>query len=256
MNTVIKILAIFLLISIGVNIWQWINPRTIKAKAEIVYLPGEEKKVIIYSLPDGNQSATVQNSKEYEKATKEARELLETVKSIPDLENEKKITSLISANMKLELGMSEKDMAINDKEKELKQWKDKFNTINLNNNSNEITVSSEVSPKIATTEKREKFYLPKQNYTVITSENPAVKFYGLESYTFKNPKQKDFVELNLKLQGLYFNESLIPYGGVELLFNPDGKFKPIFGYGYFYNNSVQIFEPYFMGGIQYNLIRF
>lgn len=95
-----------------------------------------------------------------------------------------------------------------------------------------------------------------ESYTVITSENPSVKFYGLESYQFKNPRQKDFVELNLKIQGLYLNENIIPYGGAELLFNPDGRLKPIVGYGYFYDRFSGKIYPYWMGGLQFNLLRF
>lgn len=256
MNTLIKILSLALLLSLAGNIWQHFHPRIIKPKAEIVYLPGEEKKVIVYDLPGGTQAATVKTSKEYERATKEAKELLKTVKSIPDLENEKRVTSLIAANMRLELKLSENQMILNDKEKQLKQWKDDHNSVSVNNSTNEVAVTSEISPKVVSSEKRPKFYKPKESYTTITSPNPSAKFYGLESYTFKNPKAKDVLEFNLKFQGLFINKEIIPYGGAELLINPDGKLKPIIGYGYFYDYGSGKLIPYWMGGLQLNLLRF
>lgn len=254
MNTIIKILGIALILSIGVNLWQYYHPREITSKGKVVYLPGEEKKVIVYDLPDATQSATVKASQEYRQATKEAWELLATVKSIPDLENTEKIASLTKANMQLQIDMDASKMTVNDLEKQKKTWVDKWNTVNVDNSKNTSSVISNVDPIVATVEKREKFYKPKELYTVITSQNPSAKFFGLESYTFKNPRQKDFLELNLKLQGLYVDQTLTPYGGAELLFNPDGKFKPIVGYGYFYKDN-KLF-PYFLGGLQYNLIRF
>ena len=250
------ILSVLLLFSVSLNVYWYFYPNIEKIKGETVYLPGEKKETVVYRLPEGNQSATVQNIPDYDRATAAARELLATVKGIPDLENEKKITQLIASNMKLELSLSEKDLALNDKEKQIKTWSDKYNSITVDNLNNTSSVMSEVNPKIATVEKREKFYLPKESYTVITSENPSIKFYGIESYQFKNPRQKDFVELNLKVQGLYINKQIIPYGGAELLFNPNGKLKPIVGYGYFYNNGSGKLFPYWIAGLQFNLIRF
>lgn len=256
MNTLSKIMMVAILLLIGGNLWQWYNPRQIVGKGKVVYLPGEEKKVIVYDLPGGNQSATVKASQEFKQATKEARELIATVKSIPDLENTEKIASLTKANMKMQIDMDASKMTVNDLEQQKKTWTDKFNTITVDNSKNTSSAIANVDPIIATVEKREKFYLPKELYTVITSENPSAKFYGMESYTFKNPRQKDFIELNLKLQGLYVNNTLIPYGGAELIFNPDGKLKPIAGYGYFYNHLSGKLIPYWSAGLQFNLIRF
>lgn len=256
MKTLTSILAVLLLISVALNVWWYYNPHIEKQKGEIVYLPNEKEPTIIYKLTDGNQSATVAIVNDYKRKIANAQELLVKVKSIPDLENQKQISQLTAVNANLELKLSEKDLAINDKDKQVKEWRDKFNTVNVNNSTNDISVISEVSPVIAVTAKRDKFYSPKISYTVITSENPAVKFYGVESYTFKNPKQKDFLELNLKVQGLYLDKQIIPYGGAELLFNPDGKLKPIVGYGYFYNNGTGKILPYWMAGLQFNVIRF
>lgn len=254
-KTISSIVIGILLLSIGGNFYQYYFPRVHKIKGDTVYLEGKKEPTIIYNLPEGNQSATAKIERQYEQKTQSAKELLAQVKNIPDLEKEKEITALMEAKMKLELNLSEKDLAINDKEKQIKEWKDKFNKINVNNETNVVSVISEVSPKIATTEKREKFYLPKETYTVITSENPSVKFYGVESYQFKNPRQKDFLQLNVNAQALYLNEVFIPLTGAEIIFNPNGKIKPKISYGYYYNNISGKLLPYWMGGLSVNLIR-
>lgn len=256
MNKTISSIVIGLLfLSVGVNVYWYYFPRVEKSPGVTVYLPGKSEPTIIYTLPAGNQSSTTKVEQQYQEKTGKAKELLAQVKGIPDLEKEKEITALMAAKMKLELNLSEKDLALNDKEKQIKVWKDKFNSVTVDNVNNTSSVISEVSPKIATTAKRPGIFKPKETYTVITSENPSVKFYGIESYSFKNPKQKDLVELNLKIQGLFVNKTLIPYGGIELLFNPDGKLKPIVGYGYFYDNFSGKLYPYWMAGVQFNLIR-
>lgn len=255
-NLTTTILAALLLLSVGLNIYWYVWPRVKELPGKTVYLPGEKKETIIYKLPDGNQSATVQNVQDYKRATSAARELLATVKGIPDLENQKRITSLLSAQARLELSLSEKDMALNDKDKQIKTWSDKYNSVTVNNSTNTVTSSSEVNPKVATVEKREKFYLPKETYTVITSENPAVKFYGMESYTFKNPKQKAAFELNIQGRGLYLNGEIIPYGGAQAVFNPDGRVRYIVEHGYYYQAQQNKAYPYWLGGLQLNILKF
>lgn len=256
MKTLFKIVSVIAIISLGVNIWQWYNPRVVIGDGKVVYMPGAEIPAIVYDLPNGTQSVTVKNSPEYKQATQQAQEMKELVKYIPDLENTDKIASLTQAKMQLELKLSEKDMTLNDLQKQRKTWEDKYNSVTVDNSTNDVAVTSEVSPIIATVDKREAFYKPKESYTVISSPNTSVKFYGLESFTFKNPKPKDFVELNLKLEGLLLNKSVIPFGGAELVFNPDGKLKPVIGYGYYYDNASGKPIPYWAGGLQFNLLRF
>lgn len=259
MNTLIKVLSIALLVSVVGNVWQYFNPRVKHLKGEVVYIPGSnDKPAIVYELPDGNQAIVGKNKKEYVEATEEATKLVNSVKSIPELEDAGKIIALTNTISKLELELTEKNMTLNDKENDRKKWEDMYNTISVDNKTNVATVVSEVSPKIATVEKRESFLGPKENYTVVTSENPSVKFYGLESYTFKNPKQKDFMELNLKVQGLYFDKTkvLVPFAGAEIIFNPDGRIKPVGGYGYYYDHISGSLIPYFMGGLEFNILRF
>lgn len=253
-NLTTTILAALLLISVGLNIYWYVWPRVEKVKGETVFLPGEKKETIVYKLPEGNQSATVQNVQDYQRATAAAKELLAKVKGIPDLDNEKKITSLMAANARLELSLSEKDMTLNDAEKQRKVWQDKYNSITVNNADNTASVTAEVNPKVATVEKRDKFYLPKESYTVITSENPSVKFNGMESYTFKNPRQKAAFELNLQGRALYLDGQIIPYGGAQAVFNPDGRVRYIVEHGYY--NTQQKLLPYWLGGLQLNILKF
>lgn len=259
MNTLIKVLSIALLVSVVGNVWQYFHPRVKHLKGEVVYVPGSnDKPAIVYELPEGNQAIVGKNKKEYKEATEEATKLVNSVKSIPELQDAGKIIALTNTVSKLELELTEKNMTLNDKENDRKKWEDMYNKVSVDNKTNVATVVSEVSPKIATVEKRETFLGPKENYTVVTSENPSIKFYGLESYTFKNPKQKDFLELNVKLQSLYFNKTkvLVPFAEAEIIFNPDGKIKPVGAYGYYYENLSGKLVPYWMLGLEFNILRF
>lgn len=249
-----KILLILLILSVGLNAYWYLYPRIKKVPGDTIYLPGEKEKTVVYTLPDGNQSATVKDVKDYRRATAAAKEVLATLRGVPDLENEKKITSLLAANARLELSLSEKDMTLNDAEKQRKVWQDKYNSITVDNAGNTASVTAEVNPKVATVERRDKFYLPKETYTVITSENPSVKFNGMESYTFKNPKQKAAFELNLQGRALYLDGQIIPYGGAQAVFNPDGRVRYIVEHGYY--NTQQKLLPYWLGGLQLNILKF
>lgn len=243
-----------LLLSVGVNFWQYYNPRTIKG--ETVYLESENlPTTAITTLSGGNQSATSETKKDYGREKASAKELVSIVKGIPDLENEKQITQLTAVKASLELALTEKDLVLNDKEKQLKEWKDKFNSVKVDNSTNKVDVNSEVSPKIANTEKRERWFAPKIPYTTITSENPSIKFYGVESYTFKNPKQKNFLELNINAQGVYIDRSIFPNANAEIIFNPDGFFRPFIGYGYLYDYNSGKMIKFGNAGFKINLVK-
>lgn len=251
-----SLLLVLLSLSVGLNVYWYFFPRTEQVPGKTVYLPGVENPADIYDLKDGTQSVTAKMEKQYAGPKQNAKELVSSVKGIPDIEKEKQITELIAAKMKLELSLGEKDMAINDKDKQVKQWQDKFNSITVDNSTNTASVISEVSPRIVTTEKRDGLFSPKESYTILTSENPAVKFYGLESYSFKNPKTKDFVRLNGKIQGFYLNETITPYGGLELVFAPDSRISPNISAGYFYHSETGRVYQFFSGGIQFNILKF
>src|SRR5690606_5886046 len=141
MSTLTKIIAIIAILSIGFNLWQWYHPREIPAKGKVVYLPGEERKVIVYDNADGTQSATVKASQEYKQATKEARELIAAVKGIPDLESVDKIAALTGAKMNLELELNAAKMTVNDVEKQRKTWEDKYNKVIVDNATNTASVT-------------------------------------------------------------------------------------------------------------------
>lgn len=254
-------LAIALLISIGVNFYQYHYPRKIDSLNTVFVNNGNQPVTKITELPAGNQAATAQIQKDYEIKEAKAKELLQVVKSIPELEDEKKITQLTEAKAFLELQLNEKDLVLNDKDKQIKEWKDKFNSIKVDNSTNQVNVNSEVSPKIASSEKREHWFSPKIPYITITSENPAIKFYGLESYTFKNPQKKNLLELTFNADtGQFFNDSRFDPGlrfydsELELTFNPDGKFR-IFGNAGLRTYNFKTSSPYYQLGIKYLLIK-
>jgi len=259
-NILTTALIIVLLLSLGANVWQYYSPRTIKG--ETVYLETDNlPPTAITTLPSGNQSATSQTQKDYSHKSASAKELLSMVFSIPDLENVKQITQLTSVNASLELALSEKDMVLNDKDKQLKEWKDKYNSVKVDNSTNTVDVNSEVSPKIANSEKREHWFAPKIPYTTITSENPAIKFYGVESYTFKNPQTKNILELTLNADtGQFLNDAKINQGlryydsEFELTFNPDGKFR-VFGNAGLRTYDFKNASPYYQLGLKYLLIK-
>lgn len=261
-NILTTALVIALLFSLGANFWQYYNPRTIIGKGQTVYVEnGDKPTTSITNLPTGNQSATAETRKDYNRKEASAKELLSMVKGIPDLENAKQITQLTSVNASLELALSEKDMILNDKDKQIKEWKDKYNSVKVDNLLNKVDVISEVSPKIANSEKREHWFAPKIPYTTITSENPAIKFYGVESYTFKNPQTKNLLELTLNVDtGQFFFDSNLSPGlrfydsEIELTFNPDGKLR------FFGNTGLRTYDfkttsPYYQVGIKYLIIK-
>lgn len=259
-NILISALSIMLLLSVTGNLWQYYNPK--KIKGETVYLESDNIPATkVTKLATGNQSATSQIQKDYKHQAASAKELLNMVKNIPDLENTKQITQLTSVNASLELALSEKDMILNDKDKQLKEWKDKYNSVKVDNASNKVDVNAEVSPKIANSEKREHWFTPKIPYTTITSENPAIKFYGVESYTFKNPQTKNILELSFNAEtGQFFNDMKINPGlrfydaEIELVFNPDGKFR-FFGNAGLRTYNFESSSTYYQLGIKYLLIK-
>lgn len=253
-NILTTALIVVLLLSLGGNVWQYYSPRTIKG--ETVYVESDDgPATAITNLPDGNQSATSEIKKDYKRKEASAKELLNMVKDIPDLQDASKITQLTSVNASLLLQLSDKDMVVDDKDKQIKEWKDKFNSVKVDNANNKVDVNSEVSPKIANSEKREHWFAEKIPYTTITSENPAIKFYGVESYTFKNPKQKNFLELNVNAQGVYIDKSIFPNANAEIIFNPDGFFRPFIGYGYIYDYNSGKMIRFGNAGFKINLIK-
>lgn len=189
---------------------------------EIIYVPGKTKVV---TLPAGNQAVFSVNQKKY--SEKPPKEIVKIVKSIPDLKSSN-VVALTETNSQLQLKLGEKDLVINDKENEIKQWKDKYNQVTTNKDS--VKIVSEVSPKIITVEQRERFLGPKEQYTIITSENPSIKFFGNDTYTYKIPQKKNILEITLDGN---VSRYLTDYGyqaTVNLQFNPDGKLRPyIFG---------------------------
>lgn len=256
MKTTLIICLTLLSLSVGFNFYQYYFPRTVNIPGKTIIVPGAKESTVVYQMPGGNEAATSKVIQDYKEKTIEAKQMVAEVKTIPGLESAKDITAITEAKMKLEIELNAAKMTINDVQNEKKTWEDKFNKITVDNKNNIASSISEVSPKIVQSEKREKFLQPKVPYTTITSENPSAVFYGVKSYTFKNPQQKDFLELNLKAQAIYLNKEVTPFAGLELIFNPDGRFKYVGGAGYFYDVKSGTLVNYFSGGINFNLVRF
>ena len=246
------VLLILLFISVGFNWYQYKHPREVDIIGKTITLPGKHTTTII-TLPAGNQAAVAKNIQVYKEKSAEAEVLLN---SIPPLVAEKDVTSIVAVDSKLQLELDATKLAVNDKEKEIKIWKDKYNSITIDNANNTAKSTSDVSPKIINAEKREKFYQPKVPYTTVTSENPSILFNGVQSFTFKNPKQKDFLEINAKIQAIYIKPYLVPSVGLELVFNPDGKMLWFGGYNYYYDTISNKFVQFISRAGKYNLVRY
>ena len=65
--------------------------------------------------------------------------------------------------------------------------------------------------------------------------------------------KKDVLQLKGKIQGFYFNNTITPYGGLDLIIAPDSRFNPIISAGYFYSNGN--FHQFYSGGLQFNILK-
>ena len=192
--------------------------------------------------------------------------IVKTIETIKDVDLSK-VDEVIKINQELNLKLKEKDLVLNDKENEIKQWKDKFNNIIVNNKENSAEVKSEVSPIITQEFKRESFLGPKQTIITVNSENPSVTFNGAEKYEIKAKQRKAIFDLSADIstgkyiyrtsysQGLqYYNASL------KLEFNPDGILRPYLYVGrntyvpeYFFYESV--WSTFVGAGLNIKLIK-
>lgn len=232
MKTSTKILLGLLLVCLGVIFWLWKHPKTEK---EYVPIAGKTPppEIVYSNAKNGNQVATFINPKpvlEPEKAASE--DLLNTVKNINELENAK-IIELTKVVTELKLQLTEKNLAVNDAEKQVKMWKDKFNEVTVDNANNTVAVKSDVSPIMVEYEKRPKWYKSKVGYVSITSENPSIVFNGVEKYEAPKKEVKDIFELTFDANTGNYVYNSKPKDGIRfydaslnLTINPDGKFRP------------------------------
>lgn len=262
MNTTTKLLSGLLIGAIAFNVWQYYNPKVVKTYVPVAgKIPAPE---IIYSKSDtGANVATFKNPEPVLKPEAVASlELLNTVKSIKEIDSKSEVKELTKIIANLELKLTEKDLIINDEKTQKKVWKDKYNQVTVDNKANTVDVLAEVSPVTVGYEKREKWFKSKDSFTSITSENPSVVFNGVEKYTVKNKEVKNFLEVTLEAEiGQFYNDrkhikGLKNYDGMlNVTFNPDGKIRPFVKAGYRTYN-FDIYSPYYSVGVKYLVFKF
>lgn len=253
------ILVGLLIIAIAVIAWLYFNP-----KIEKVYVQLKPHPQIVYiEKSDGGTIAKteeVQNDDISESHTESyLRYVNDTLVPALKIANNK-INGLTKINAVLQDSLTKKDIVLNSiksgKQKDEITWKTKYIEITANMKDSTAKYNYNAQIDLLKYQERESIFKDKKTVIAVTSPDKNLKVNGVTNFTKKFPPSKDFLEVNLKLQGLYLQNALIPYGGAELLLNPDGKLKPIVGYGYFYDNGTKQFLPYWMGGLQYNMIRF
>jgi len=249
---------VLLIIAIGYIAWLYYNP-----KIEKVYIQIKPKAELIYvQKSDGGQIATVQKQ-----PTVAMTEVLSNnyinyvqdtiVKALnKGLAYKLQVQNLTKINAVLKDSLSKKNVLIQNVNKDVIAWKTNFIEIEANFKDSTAKYNYNAQLDVLDYSKKESLFGERKQYIAVTSPDKNFKINSVENYTKEIKQKKDFLELNAKIQGLYINKQLIPYGGLDLLFNPDGRLKPILGYGYFYDYNSGKLLPYWMTGLQINLIRF
>ena len=216
----------------------------------------------------GSKMETIREIFIEKKTAKDGTNLLVTnkvikvpIEKIPDsiltklknMEIEKsKVENIIKINQELQLKLTEKDMILDDKEKELKKWKTKFDEVTVDNKNNTVEVKSDVSPIITQEYKRNRIFGPKETVISVSSNNPNLYFEGATKFEIIPRDKKAFFELSVDVNTgklMYqvpYSQGLRYYNGMlKLEFNPDGTLRPYLYGGantflpeYFYRSSV------------------
>lgn len=255
MKIINYILLALLLISVGVVAWFYYNP-----KIEKVYVQIKPKAEIIYiEKSDGGNIATVpifQSSKPTEVLSDGYIKYIDTVTQALNkgLKYKLEVQRLTKVNAVLKDSLSRKDLIIQTTNNNVIAWRTKYIEIETNVKDSTAKYTYNAQLDIIDYDKKESLFGKRKQFIAVTSPDKNLRINDVENYSKEIKTPKDFLELNLKIQGLYLDKTLVPYGGAELLFNPDGKLKPIVGYGYFYQSNK--LYPYFLAGLQFNLLRF
>lgn len=252
------IVVILLIIAVGVILWMYFNP-----KIEKVYVQIKPKAEIVFvERHDGGNIATVEKTTANNSSEVLSQDYITYVNDTlvkalnRGLAYKVQVQNLTKINAQLKDSLSKKDVVINTVNKDVIAWKTKYIQIESNVKDSTVKYAYNAQLDIIDYNKKESLFGSRKQYIAVSSPDKNLKINNVENFTKVIKTPKDFVELNLKVQGLYLNKQIIPYGGAELLFNPDGKLKPIAGYGYFYENQTGKLLPYWMAGLQFNLIRF
>lgn len=259
MNKISSYIVVGLLIvAIGAVLWLWFNP-----KKETEYLTSNTPPEIEYiTKPDGGSIAVIGKRIDIapEKTLSEKYVSYVNDTLVPALDKGLKykaqLTELTRINGVLKDSLSKKNVVLNTVKRDVIEWKTKYITIAANPIDSTVKYSYDAQIDIAEYERKESLFGSKKPYIAVTSPDKNLRINGMENYTKALKPSKDFLEFNAQVQALIVNKAIIPYGGAELVFNPDGRLKPIASGGLFYENMSRKFFPYWSIGLQLNLIRF
>lgn len=245
-----------LVIACGVIAWFWFNP-----KVEQVYVKIKPTPQIIYTeREDGGTIATIESQIADVPAETLSEKYIGYVNDtlVPalnkGLQYKAEVSQLTRINAALKDSLTKANINAKNARKDVIEWQTKYITIAANPKDSTVKYAYNAQIDIAEYSKKETLFGDKKTYISVTSPDKNFRINGVENFTKPVKIPKDFVELNVKLNGIYLDKTLTPYMGAELMFNPDGRLKPAVGYGYFYTNGVLI--PYWSAGMQLNLIRF
>lgn len=245
-----------LIIACGVIAWFWFNP-----KVEQVYVKIKPTPQIIYTeREDGGTIATIESQIADVPAETLSEKYIGYVNDtlVPalnkGLQYKAEVSQLTRINAALKDSLTKANINAKNARKDVIEWQTKYITIAANPKDSTVKYAYNAQLDIAEYSKKETLFGDRKSYIAVTSPDKNIKINGVENFTKAVKVPKDFMELNVKLNGIYLEKTLTPYMGAELMFNPDGRLKPAVGYGYFYTSGILV--PYWSAGIQLNLIRF
>lgn len=258
MKILIYILAGLLLITGGIALWLWFNP-----KIETKNVPSNQPPEIEYiTKPDGGSIAVIDKQIGDEPAQTLSEGYVQYVNDtlVPALDKglryKAQLTELTRINAILKDSLNRKNVVLNNAKRDVIEWKSKYITIAANTKDSTVQYTYNAQIDIAEYNRKESLFGENKPYIAVTSPDKNLRINGMENYSKELKPVKNFIELNLKLEGLLLNKSVIPFGGAELVLNPDGKLKPVIGYGYYIDPPSGKLIPYWAAGLEFNLIRF
>lgn len=255
MKAVNYILLALLLIALGVIGWLYFNP-----KLERVYVQIKPTPEIVYIEKKGGGSiATIkqQTASEPDQTLSEnyIKYVNDTLKPALEegLKYKVKFEQLTRANATLQDSLSKKNVIASNAKKDAITWKTKYIEITTNATDSTANYKYNAILDVANYERKRHWYGGKENYIAISSPDKNFTINGVENFTKYLSAPRNFLELNLSVQGWLLDGKIYPTGSAEVLFNPDGRVRPFGGYGYFYNDGK--LQPIINAGLKINLLK-
>lgn len=252
------ILIGLLLIVAGFALWLWFNP-----KIDKVYVQIKPKPEIIYTnKPDGGTIATIETQIADVPAETLSQDYIKYVNDtlVPALNKgvryKAEVTQLTRINAALKDSLTKANINAKNARKDVIEWQTKYITIAANAKDSTVNYAYNAQLDIAEFSRKESLFGEKKTYISVTSPDKNFRINGVENFTKEIKDKKDWLRLSGKIQGLYINDAITPYGGLELVFAPDSRLSPNIGAGYFYNPSTGQMIQFFSGGIQFSIFKF